>query len=136
MNGEIAEEDRINSITEKIIGCAYAVSNTLGSGFLEKLYENALAHELRKGNIHVEQQYPIKVWYDGIVVGDFFADLLVERCVLVELKTVKMLDDAHLTQCMNYLKGTGLQVCLLMNFAQPKIQIRRIVNGLRERPKA
>jgi GxxExxY protein len=135
MNGEIAEADRINSITEKIIGCAYAVSNTLGSGFLEKLYENALAHELRKANIHVEQQYPIQVWYDGVVVGDFFADLLVERCVLVELKTVKMLDDAHLAQCMNYLKGTGLQICLLINFAQPKVQIRRIVNGLRERPK-
>jgi GxxExxY protein len=85
--------------------------------------------------LHVEQQYPIHVWYDGILVGDYSADLLVERCVLVELKTVKLLDDTHLAQCMNYLKATGLKICLLMNFAQPKVQIRRIVNGLVERPK-
>ena len=129
------DETEINAVTQKVIGCAYTVSNHLGSGFLEKVYENALAHELRKGGLGVEQQYPIQVWYDGTVVGEFFADILVGGVVLVELKTVRSLDDAHLAQCLNYLKATGLKVCLLINFFQPKVQIRRIVHGLQEQNK-
>ena len=74
-----------NPITEKVIGCAYTVSNVLGNGFLEKVYENALAHELRQSGLIVAQQFPIKVHYDGIIVGDYVADLLVEDCILVEL---------------------------------------------------
>jgi GxxExxY protein len=85
-----------NEITKKIIGCAYRVSNRLGNGFLEKVYENALAHELRKAGLSVKQQYPIAVEYDSIVVGDFVADLLVEDCIIVELKTAEALDDIHL----------------------------------------
>ena len=132
---ELTSETEINTITQKIIGCAYTVSNHLGNGFLEKVYENALAHELRKSGLRLEQQYPVQVWYDGIAVGEFFADILVEGTVLVELKAVRSLEDAHLAQCLNYLKGTGLAVCLLINFFQPKVQIRRIVNGLQEQKK-
>ena len=75
-------ESDVNKITEKIIGCAFRVSNTLGAGFLEKVYENALTHELRKSGLAVLQQHPVTVFYDGVVVGEYFADLLVEGCVL------------------------------------------------------
>jgi GxxExxY protein len=114
-------------VTEKIIGCAYTVSNTLGAGFLEKVYENALAHELRKASLHVAQQHPVQIWYDETLVGEYFADLLVEDCVVVELKAVKALDDAHWAQCLNYLKATGLRLCLLLNFGKPRVEIKRIV---------
>ena len=117
----------INTITERIIGCAYTVSNTLGAGFLEKVYENALAHEMRKQGLDIAQQHPIQVLYDGVLVGDFAADILVENTVLVELKAAKTLDDVHMAQCLNYLKATGLTVCLLLNFGQPKLGIKRIM---------
>jgi len=123
----------INQITEKVIGCAYQVGNGLGSGFLEKVYENALAHEIHKAGLHVAQQHPIRVSYDGVIVGDYYADLLVEDCLLVELKTVKLLDDVHMAQCMNYLKATGLQVCLLINFYRSKVEIKRVVRNLIEK---
>ena len=116
-------------VTEKIIGCAYTVANTLGSGFLEKVYENAMAHELRKAGLVVQQQAGIAVNYDGVIVGDYVADLLVENVVLVELKAVKGIDNVHFAQCMNYLKATGLQVCLLINFGTPRIEIKRVLNG-------
>ena len=120
---------RCNEIAERVIGCAYDVSNALGAGFLEKVYENALAHELRKGGLRVEQQRPIDVWYDGVSVGQYVADLVVEGLVLVELKVVKALDDIHLAQCLNYLKATGLSLCLLLNFAHAKVDLKRIVNN-------
>jgi len=128
--GSIAVDslDALNPITERIIGCAYAVSNTLGSGFLEKVYENALAHELRKNGLLVEQQKEIRVIYDGVSVGDFFADLCVEQSVLVELKVAKALEDIHIAQCINYLKATGMRLCLLINFGTPRIGIKRIAN--------
>ncbi len=116
-----------NQITQQIIGCAYKVSNSLGSGFLEKVYENALAHELHKAGLLVSQQHRLSVQYDGIVVGEYVADLLVENRILVELKAVKTLDDVHLAQCLNYLKATGLRVCLLLNFGQPRVQVKRVV---------
>lgn len=124
-----ADQQRVNQITEKIIGWAFTVSNALGCGFLEKVYENALAHELRKAGLNVEKQHPIQVRYDGVIVGDYVADMLVEDCVLVELKAVKMLDDIHSAQCLNYLKATGLRVCLLFNFGQPKLEVRRVVHA-------
>ena len=117
----------INRITERIINCAYRVSNTLGSGFLEKVYENALAIELRQNGLRVEQQYSIKVLYNNNPVGDFVADLLVEDRVIVEIKAAKTLDEVHSAQCMNYLKATGLKVCLLVNFGRPRVDIKRIV---------
>lgn len=125
-NRRFASFGEINPITEKIIGCSYSVSNSLGPGFLEKVYENALVHELRKAGVIVAQQQPIRVMYDNVEVGYFEADLVVEGLVLVELKAVRALDEAHQAQCMNYLRATGLRVCLLINFATAKIQIKRI----------
>jgi GxxExxY protein len=116
-----------NQITETVIGAAYQVANTLGSGFLEKVYENALALEIRKRGLPVVQQHSIQVKYEGVVVGDFVADLLVPDEILVELKTVKALDEIHLAQCLNYLKATGRHVCLLLNFGNPKLEIKRVV---------
>jgi GxxExxY protein len=123
-----ADERRLNEITEIIIKCVYKVANTLGNGFLEKVYENALAHDLRKTRFLVEQQKGIQVRYDGVVVGDYMADILVQNTVLVELKAVKTLDNIHVAQCLNYLKATGFKVCLLLNFGTPRVQIRRLIN--------
>ena len=120
---------RLDQITEKIIGCVHQVSNILGSGFLEKVYENALAVELRQLDLQVAQQHRVEVRYKGVLVGDFVADLLIEECVIVEVKAVKALDDIFTAQCLNYLKATGLQVCLLVNFGVPKATVRRVVHG-------
>jgi GxxExxY protein len=122
----VASDPRTNQITEIVIGCAFRVHNTLGAGFLEKVYENALVHELRKSGLGVAQQAEINVYYDGIAVGHFAADLLVESIVLVELKATKALDENHLAQCINYLRATGLRICLLLNFGSPKLQIKRV----------
>jgi len=123
------DRDHINGITEKVIGCAYAVGNALGNGFLEKVYENALAHEIGKAGLRVQQQKKVDVYYDGMVVGEYVVDVLVEDCVLLELKAAKTTDEIHVAQCLNYLKATGLKVCLLMNFGTPRVQVKRIVNN-------
>ena len=121
--------ENINDITYRVIGCAHEVSNVLGCGFLEKVYENALAHELRKAGLRVTQQHGLQVWYDGVVVGDYVADLLVEDRVLVELKAVQAITPVHEAQCINYLKATGLTLCLLLNFGVPEVGVRRIVHN-------
>ena len=126
---EEGHRERLNALSEKVIGCAYAVSNSLGSGFLEKVYENALAHDLRKNGIEVEQQYSMRVSYDEIVVGEFNADLLVEKELLIELKAAKALDQSHLAQGMNYLKASGLKLCLVLNFGKSRVEIKRLVNN-------
>ena len=107
----------------------HQVSNVLGPGFLEKVYENALAVELGQVGLQAAQQHRIEVRYKDVLVGDFVADLLVEECVIVEIKAVRVLDDIHTAQCVNYLKATGLQVCLLVNFGAPKATVKRIVYG-------
>lgn len=117
----------VNEITKKIIGCTFEVSNTLGIGFVEKVYENALAHLIRKAGLKVVQQYPIKVVFDGILAGEFIADLLVEDRVLVELKAVSMLVNEHTAQALNYLRASGLEICLLINFGKPKVEIKRLL---------
>ncbi|HEX5271126.1 MAG TPA: GxxExxY protein [Gemmataceae bacterium] len=119
------EEARLNEITERIIGAAFKVSNALGCGFLEKVYENALAHELRKSGLKAAQQHPIPVYYDGEQVGDFFADILVEDEVLVELKAARAIDPSHEAQCLNYLTATGKVICLLLNFGKPRVEVKR-----------
>jgi GxxExxY protein len=119
----------LNGLTEQIIGCAFTVANTLKCGFLEKVYENALAHELTKNGLMVTQQFGVTIHYDGVIVGAYTADLLVEDAILVELKAVKALDAIHGAQCLNYLMATGLQVCLLLNFGNPRLEIRRLVKG-------
>ena len=117
--------ETLNSITERVIGCAYKVGSKLGCGFLEKCYENALAYELRKAGLSVAQQVALKVWYDEIVVGEFFADLIVEGVVMIELKAIQSLDTIHSAQCINYLAATKLPVCLLINFGK-RVDVKRI----------
>ncbi len=120
-------KDEINLITEKIIGCAYKIMNELGCGFLEKVYENALAHEISKCGLKVEQQKQIKVFYDNLEIGIYEPDLFVENLVIVELKTVRELEDVHKAQCLNYLKATNLKICLLINFGNPRVEVKRII---------
>jgi GxxExxY protein len=114
-------------ITERVIGCAFTVSNSLGSGFLEKVYEAALAHELRKAGLGVQQQHPVWVLYDGVIVGEYRADLVVEDAVIVEVKAAKAIDRMHEAQILNYLKATRLRVGLLLNFGTPRLGIKRLV---------
>jgi GxxExxY protein len=121
------DTDEINELTHLIIGCAMKVSNELGSGFLEKVYENALAIELRKQGLKVEQQKLLAVYYDGQVVGDYCADIIVNDCILLELKAAKAIDSTHQAQLLNYLKATSLQVGLIINFGTPRLQIKRMM---------
>ena len=127
MKQSIRSAEEINQITEQIIGCGFTVCNTLGNGFLENVYENALAHEIRKSGLKALQQFPVKVSYDGIIVGEYYCDLLVEDCVIVELKTVSTIAQDHIAQCLHYLKATDLSVCILLNFAHPRLEIKRVV---------
>jgi GxxExxY protein len=118
-------EEALDRLTETVIGAAFNVHNALGAGFLEKVYENALTHELRKRGLDVGQQVSCPVCYDGVVVGDYVADLVVEGRVLVELKAIRSLDDMHLAQCLNYLAATRLPLCLLLNFGR-RVTVRRV----------
>ena len=111
-------------LTKKVIGCAFKVHNSLGSGFLEKVYENALRIELSRAGLRVEQQIPIQVYYQGEVIGDFVSDLLVEKRLVVELKAIEKLTKLHEAQLVNYLTATGLDIGLLINFGK-SVQIKR-----------
>ena len=124
------DEHRYKEITGAILGAAFAVANELGVGFLESVYENALFAELTMRGLRVVQQQPMTVRYKGAVVGEYFADLIVDGCVVIELKCAKSLDNAHPAQCMNYLKATGLKLCLLINFGTSTIEYNRIINGI------
>jgi GxxExxY protein len=115
-----------NELTRKVIGCAYAVQNELGSGFLEKVYENAMVHELGKQGIAAVQQAPIEVRYDGVQVGEYFADLFVQNRLIVELKAVKAIASEHSAQVLNYLKATGQRLALIINFGTPKVEVKRL----------
>jgi GxxExxY protein len=114
-------------LTGKILEGAFAVHNSLGCGFLEKVYSNALLSELRNTGLNCEREVPFKVKYKDIVVGDYCADLIVENRMLVEMKAYVSLEPAHEVQILNYLKASGIQVGLLMNFGKPKLQYRRFV---------
>ena len=116
-----------DKVTESIIGCAMKVSNTLGAGFLEKVYENALVLELLKAGHKVEQQKKIQVKYKGVVVGDYMADMIVNDSVLLEIKAVKEMNEIFQAQLLNYLKATGLGVGLILNFGTTKLGIKRMV---------
>lgn len=105
-----------NEITDTIISCFYCVYNTLGFGFLEKVYENAMIHEMAKRGLNIRSQYPIRVFYDGSPVGEYFADIVVEDKVIVELKASPMIINDHILQLQNYLKATAFEVGLLLNF--------------------
>lgn len=115
-------------LTETILGAAYNVSNELGCGFLENVYENALLIELRKHGLEVMNQVGLKVNYHGETVGLFYADILVNQNVILEIKAVSDLRKEHEAQLLNYLKATGVSVGLLINFGKPRVQIRRFQN--------
>jgi GxxExxY protein len=124
-----ANRDELDAISKIIIGRALVVSNALRVGFAEKVYENALAKELRKVGLHVSQQHAIFVHYETDIIGTYAADLLVEGAVLVELKAVRALVPAHKAQCLNYLRATNLSLCLLLNFGNRRLEIKRVVNN-------
>jgi GxxExxY protein len=115
-------------LSEKIIGCAYRVYNTLGSGFLEKVYENALLKELSESGLPAQQQVSLKVIYKDTIVGDYIADLIVEGCIVIEVKAIERLAKIHEVQLVNYLKATGIRLGLLINFG-PSIEIKRRISG-------
>ena len=114
-------------LTQRILEGAFAVHNALGAGFLEKVYSNALLVELRSMGLVCEQEVAFKVSYREVVVGDYFADLIVERRVIVELKACASLDSIHEAQVLNYLKASGIHVGLLLNFGKPRLEYRRFV---------
>ena len=113
-----------SELTEKIIKVFYKVYNTLGYGFLEKVYENALLLELKNLNLQASSQEPIKVLYNGVIIGEYFADVLVEGKVILEIKAARTLTEEHEAQLLNYLKATIIEVGLLLNFG-PRPEIRR-----------
>jgi GxxExxY protein len=122
-------------ITDAIINAFYTVYNTLGYGFLEKVYENSLAYELSKRGLQVRSQLPIQVYYDGQLMGEYFADLLVEECIIVELKAVDNLHPHHSAQLLNYLKATDIEVGLLCNFGPKPEFVRKIFTNDRKQRK-
>ncbi len=122
----------LSDITYGIRGAVFEVNRVLGAGFLEKVYENALLIELQARGFKAESQVPIKVYYKENVVGEYIADILVESTVIVELKTVEKLEKLHEAQLLNYLKGTGIQVGILVNMKYPKAELKRMVLNLPE----
>ena len=127
-----SDSEGIDAVSEAIIGAAFEVSNQLGVGFLEKVYENALIHELtlRDLNTRSQEPLPVNVKYKGHAVGKYYADILVEGKVIVEIKCADAFARQHMAQCLNYLKATGLQLALLLNFQTPKVAVKRIVRNL------
>ena len=126
----IKDKAYYDSLTDLIINCAYKVGSNLGNGFLEKVYENALVIELTSCGINIEAQKPIEVRYKRQIVGEYFADIIVEDDVILELKAVKAIEPIHFTQCQNSLKATGKKLGLLINFGGERVKVRRVVNGL------
>ena len=126
MNAE-TERQRLNSVSRAVIGAAQRVSSTLGYGFLEKVYENALVLEMKNRAISVDQQRPVRVLFDGQIVGDYTPDLLVESSVIVEVKAVSALAQIHRQQCLNYLRATDLRLALLLNFGRAHLEVARVV---------
>ena len=124
-NGFCIKMKRI--LSEQVIGCAFEVSNTLGAGFLEAVYENALCEEMTRSGLRFQQQKPLQVKYKGNVVGNYVADIVVEDKLLLELKALSRLSGEHEAQLMNYLKASGLSVGLLINFGTPKLSFKRLV---------
>lgn len=114
-------------LSYKIIGLAMEVHSKLGHGFLEKVYENAMMVLLRREGIHSKQQAPITVYFDGEVVGDYYADILVEDKIILELKSVEKIIDAHRAQTLNYLKATGIRLAILLNFGKERLKHERFV---------
>ena len=114
-------------LSYKIIGLAMKVHTELGYGFLEKVYENALMISFRENGIKAEHQVPIKVYFHGQIVGEYIADILVESCIILELKAQDKIIENHKAQTLNYLKATGLKLAMLLNFGKRKLEYERLV---------
>lgn len=114
-------------LTYAINGAVFEVNRILGPGFLEKVYENALLSELKYRGINAESQVPIKIDYKGNIVGDYFADIVVDQRIIIELKATEFLLKIHDAQILNYLKATGFKLGLLVNFTYPKAEIKRFI---------
>src|SRR5436190_1156636 len=119
-------------LSDKILNSFYVVYNYLGHGFLEKVYENALAIELLRHGITIEQQKRVEVWYDGIKVGDYYADIVVEKTIILELKAAEGIAPEHEAQLINYLKATDLELGFVLNFGAKPQFIRRIFTNDRK----
>ena len=122
----------LEELTHKIIGAAYQVSNQLGFGFLESVYQKAMVIELGKSDLDVEAEKPLKVYYDDQIVGDFYVDLFVEDEIIVELKSVQNLSKEHEVQLVNYLNGLKKEIGLLINFGPSGVEVRRKYRALPE----
>ncbi|MGO9093695.1 MAG: GxxExxY protein [Bryobacteraceae bacterium] len=121
--------DNLNSPTERVLSAIFEVSNMLGAGFLEKVYQRALLRELKLRSIPATAEASFPVSYKGHCVGKHFADILVEDVLVVEMKCVERLGSEHMAQCLNYLRASGRTVCLLVNFQKPQVEWKRIVHG-------
>ena len=122
----------LDLLTESVLGAVFEVSNTLGAGFLEKVYQRALVRELSLRSIKAVPEASFPVTYKGQYIGEYFADILVEDVLVVELKCADRLASEHTAQCLNYLKASGRNLCLLVNFQSPKVEWKRIVYRLPE----
>ena len=129
------ERGYLESLTEQVLGAVFEVSNILGAGFLEKVYEHALLRELALRGIRATAQASLAVTYKNQRVGEYFADILVEDVLVIELKCVDRLANEHTAQCLNNLRASGLRLCLLVNFQKPKVEWKRIIHGF-EPPRA
>ena len=114
-------------LSYQIVGAAMEVHSTLGSGFLEKVYENALLYELELRNLKAIAQLPLQVLYKGNVVGDYIADIFVEDKIILELKAIKAIHDVHVAQAINYLTATGLKLAIILNFGSDKLESKRVI---------
>jgi GxxExxY protein len=124
----MSEEELIHKeLVYEVVGCAMKVHRELGYGFLEKVYENSMMVLLNKKSIKAKQQFPVPVHFENVVVGEYFADFMIEDKILVELKTVDKITNVHFAQVLNYLKATGIKLGLLINFGPRKLEYERIV---------
>lgn len=122
------ERGYYDALTERALGAVFEVSNTLGAGFLEKVYQRALLHELRVRGLRAAGEVSFTVSYKGQCVGEYFADIVVEDVLVIELKCAERICSEHTAQCMNYLRASDRRVCLLVNFQKPKVEWKRIVH--------
>ena len=129
MNTDKRRFEDLDAVTDRVIAAAFEISNVLGTGFLEKVYERALARELALRGLNAETQVAYSVLFKGKLVGEYIADLVVCQKVLVELRCVDRFAPEHTAQCLNYLKASGLPVALLFNFHKPRVEWKRVISG-------
>jgi GxxExxY protein len=118
-------------LTHKVIGFGMQVHRTLGRGFLEKVYENSMMVLFKREGITARQQWPVQVWFEGVVVGDYFPDILVDNRLILELKTVDRITGVHKAQTLNYLKATGMDLALILNFGAASFEHHRLINRMK-----